>query len=157
MRAIWTGAISLGLINIPVKLFSAVENRSIDFDMLDKKDHANIQFKRVNADAGKEVPYTNIVKVYKMGARYVVLDKKDFESADVVKTKTIEIINFVDGNEIDPIYYEQPYYLEPDKTGVKAYALLRDSLAASGKVGIASFVLRNHEALVTLSPRDKVI
>src|SRR6187397_2240392 len=128
MRSIWTGAISFGLINIPVKLFSAVEDSSIDFDMLDKKDHSNIHFKRINASTGKEVPYNNIVKGYKMGARYVVLDEEDFESADVVKTKTIEIISFVDEKEIDPIYYEQPYYLEPDKTGVKAYALLRDSL-----------------------------
>lgn len=157
MRAIWTGAISFGLINIPVKLFSAVESSSIDFDMLDKKDHSNIHFKRVNAETGKEVPYSNIVKGFKIGGKYVVLDETDFESADVVKTKTIEIISFVDANEIDPMYYEQPYYLEPDKSGAKAYALLRDSLAASGKVGIGSFVLRNHEALVTLSPRKKAI
>jgi DNA end-binding protein Ku len=157
MRSIWTGAISFGLINIPVKLFSAVEDSSIDFDMLDKRDHSNIHFKRVNADTGKEVPFSNIVKGYKLGSRYVVLDDKDFESADVVKTKTIGIISFVDEQEIDPIYYEQPYYLEPDKTGVKAYALLRDSLASAGKVGVASFVLRNREALATLTPRSKGI
>ena len=157
MRSIWTGAISFGLINIPVKLFSAVEDSSIDFDMLDKKDHSNIHFKRVNASTGKEVSYSNIVKAYKMGARYVVLDEKDFESADAVKTKTIEIINFVNEEEIDPIYYEQPYYLEPEKTGVKAYALLRDSLKASGKVGVATFVMRNRESLATIKPLEKGI
>ena len=157
MRSIWTGAISFGLINIPVKLFSAVEDSSIDFDMLDKKDHSNIHFKRVNASTGKEVSYSNIVKAYKMGSRYVVLDENDFESADAVKTKTIEIINFVNEDEIDPIYYEQPYFLEPEKTGVKAYALLRDSLKASGKVGVATFVLRNRETLATIKPLDKGI
>jgi len=157
MRAIWSGAISFGLINIPVKLFSAVEDSSIDFDMLDKRNNSNIHYKRVNADTGKEVPYSDIVKGYKIGAKYVVLNQQDFESADVVKTKTISIISFVDVTEIDTMYYVQPYYLEPDKSGAKAYALLRDSLASSGKVGIGSFVLRNHEALVTLSPRNKAI
>jgi len=157
MRSIWNGAISFGLINIPVKLYSAVQESSLDLDMLDKRDHSNIHFKRVNAETGKEVPYENIVKGYKLNDRYVVLDPKDFESADAVRSKTIEILNFVDESEIDSIYYEQPYYLEPDKTGAKAYSLLRDSLKASGKVGVTSFVLRNHEALAILKPRNKVI
>ena len=157
MRSIWTGAISFGLINIPVKLFSAVEDSSSDFDMLDSRDHSNIHFKRVNAETGKEVAYESIVKGFKINDRYVVLDDKDFESADAVKTKTIEIINFTDETEIDSIYYEKPYYLEPDKSGAKAYALLRDALKASGKVGVTSFVLRNREGLAILKPRDKVI
>lgn len=157
MRAMWTGAISFGLINIPVKLFSAVERSSLDLDMLDSKDHSNIRFKRVNENTGKEVPYENIVKGYKVGDEYVVLDKKDFENADAVKTQTIEIINFVKENEIDSIYYEQPYYLEPEKSGQKAYTLLRDALAASGKVGVTSFVLRNKESLAILKPYGKVI
>ena len=155
MRSIWTGAITFGLINIPVKLFSAVEDSSIDFDMLDKRDHSNIQYKRVNAGTGKEVPYANIVKGFKIGSKYVILEDKDFESADVLKTKTIEIVSFVDAKEIDPVYYEQPYYMEPDKTAAKAYALLRDSLAASGKAGIASFVLRNRETLAVIAPHEK--
>ena len=157
MRSIWSGSISFGLINIPVKIFSAVQDSSLDFDMLDKKDHANIHFKRVNAETGKEVSYESIVKGFKLGGRYVVLEDKDFESADAVKTKTIEIISFTDESEIDSIYYEQPYYLEPDKSGSKAYALLRDSLRSSGKVGVTSFVLRNREGLAILKPRDKGI
>jgi DNA end-binding protein Ku len=154
MRSIWTGAITFGLINIPVKLFSAVEESSLDLDMLDKRDHSHIQYKRVNAETGKEVAFDNIVKGFKIGSRYVILDEKDFESADVLKTNTIGIICFTEAMEIDPVYYEQPYYLEPDKTAAKAYALLRDSLAASGKVGVASFVLRNRETLAIITPHE---
>lgn len=156
MRSIWKGSISFGLINIPVKLFSAVEDSSLDFDMLDKKDHSNIHFKRVN-ESGKEVAYENIVKGFKINNRYVILEDTDFEAADAVKTKTIEIISFVKEEEIDSMYYEQPYYLEPDKSGAKAYALLRDSLESSGKVGVTSFVLRNKESLAILKPKGKVI
>lgn len=157
MRAMWTGAISFGLINIPVRLFSAVQSSSLDLDMLDKRDHSNIKFKRVNESTGKEVPYENIVKGYLVDDQYVVLDKEDFENADAVKTKTIEIINFVKQEEIDSIYYEQPYYLEPQKSGQKAYSLLRDALAASKKVGVTTFVLRNKEALAILKPYGNVI
>lgn len=158
MNSIWTGSISFGLINIPVKIFSAVKDSSLDLDMLDSKDHSNIKFKRVNENTGKEVGYQNIVKGYKVNDNnYVILEDADFEAADAVKTKTIEIINFVDESEIDSIYYEQPYYLEPDKAATKAYALLRDALKASGKVGITSFVLRNKEALAILKPYVNVI
>lgn len=157
MRAIWTGAISFGLINIPVRLFSAVQSSSLNLDMLDAKDHSNIRFKRVNEKTGKEVPYENIVKGYKVDDEYVVLEKEDFEAADALKTKTIEIINFVKQAEIDSIYYEQPYYLEPEKGGQKAYSLLRDALASSGKVGVTTFVLRNKEALAIIKPYGKVI
>ena len=157
MRPIWTGAISFGLINIPIKIFSAVQESSLDLDMLDSKDHSNIKFKRVNESTGKEVPYEQIVRAYKLDDQYVVLDKEDFLAADAKKTKTIEIINFVDEGEIDSLYYEQPYYLEPDKSGMKAYGLLRDSLAATGKVAVTSFVLRNKESLAILKPYDTVI
>ncbi|HEX8515463.1 MAG TPA: Ku protein [Bacteroidia bacterium] len=157
MRAMWTGAISFGLINIPVRLFSAVQSSSLDLDMLDSRDNSNIKFKRVNEKTGKEVPYENIVKGYMVDDEYVVLDKADFEAADAVKSKTIEIINFVKQSEIDSIYYEQPYFLEPEKSGQKAYALLRDALAASGKVGVTTFVLRNKEALAILKPYGKAI
>jgi DNA end-binding protein Ku len=157
MRAMWTGAISFGLINIPVRLFSAVESSSLDLDMLDSRDHSNIRFKRVSEKTGKEVPYENIVKGYLYEDQYVVLEKEDFEAADAVKTKTIEIINFVKETEIDSIYYEQPYYLEPEKSGQKAYSLLRDALEASGKVGVTTFVLRNKEALAILKPYKNVI
>lgn len=157
MRAIWTGAISFGLINIPVKLFSAVQDSTLDMDMLDKNDHSNIKFKRVNETTGKEVAYGNIVKGYKIEDKYVILDDEDFEAADAEKTKTIDILNFTLEKEIDSLYYEQPYYLEPDKGAMKAYALLRDALEASGKVGVTSFVMRNKEGLAILKPYKDVI
>ncbi|MEO6177648.1 MAG: Ku protein [Flavobacterium circumlabens] len=157
MRAIWTGAISFGLINIPVKLFSAVQESTLDMDMLDKNDHSNIKFKRVNETTGKEVAYGNIVKGYKIDDKYVILEEEDFEAADAEKTKTIDILNFTLEKEIDSLYYEQPYYLEPDKGAMKAYALLRDALEASGKVGVTSFVMRNKEGLAILKPYKNVI
>ena len=157
MRPIWTGSISFGLINIPVKLFSAVQESSLNLDMLDSKDHSNIKFLRVNESTGKEVAYENIVKGYKMDSGYVILEDEDFEAADAIKTKMIELISFVDEQEIDSLYYEQPYYLEPDKTAMKAYALLRDALESSGKVGVTSFVLRNKEGLAILKPYKNVI
>lgn len=157
MRAIWSGSISFGLINIPIKLFSAVEESNLDMDMLDKNDHSNIKFKRVNETTGKEVAFSDIVKGYKIDEKYVVLEKEDFEAADAEKTKTIEIINFAEEKEIDSIYYEQPYYLEPDKGAMNAYALLRDALQSSKKVAVTSFVLRNKEGLAILKPYKDVI
>jgi DNA end-binding protein Ku len=111
----------------------------------------------VNETTGKEVSYANIVKGFKVGRKYVVLEDKDFEAADAKKTKTIDIINFVPEKEIDSLYYEQPYYLEPETSGMKAYALLRDALQSTGKVGVTSFVLRNKEALAILKPYKNVI
>jgi len=157
MRAIWTGSISFGLINIPIKIFSAIEESTLDMDMLDQKDHANIKFKRVNENTGKEVPYANIVKGYKIDDKYVILEDTDFEAADAVKTKTIDIQSFALEKEIESIYYEQPYYLQPDKGAMKAYALLRDALEKSGKVGVTSFVLRNKESLAILKPYKNLI
>ena len=156
-RSIWTGAISFGLINIPIKLYSAVKDSSLDLDMLDSHDHSNIKFKRVNVNTGKEVPYDDIVRGYKVNDEYVVLEPEDFENADAKKTKTIEVLNFVKESEIDSIYYEQPYYLEPERSGEKAYGLLRDSLKASGKVGVTTFVMRNKESLAILKPYGKII
>lgn len=157
MKAIWTGAISFGLINIPVKIFSAVEDSSLDMDMLDQKDHANIKFKRVNENTGKEVPFANIVKGYKIDDKYVILEDEDFEAADAEKTKTIDIQSFAFEKEIDSIYYEQPYYLQPEKNAVKAYGLLRDALESSGKVGVTNFVMRNKDSLAILKPYKNVI
>ena len=157
MRSIWTGSITFGLINIPVKLFSAVQESSLDLDMLDSKDHSNIKFKRVNENTGKEIAYENIVKGYKLDSGYVILDDEDFEAADAVKTKMIELINFVNEQEIDSLYYEQPYYFEHEKSAMKAYALLCDALQLSGKVGVTTFVLRNKEGLAILKPYKNVI
>ena len=126
-------------------------------DMLDKNDHSNIKFKRVNESTGKEVAYSDIAKGYKLDEKYVILEDDDFEAADAEKTKTIDILSFANEKEIDSIYYEQPYYLEPDKGAMKAYALLRDALQASSKVGVTSFVMRNKEGLAILKPYKDVI
>jgi DNA end-binding protein Ku len=125
--------------------------------MLDKKDHANIKFQRVNANTGKVVPWENIVRGYKMEDKYVVLNPEDFEKASPEKNKIIEITEFVNEKDIDSMYYETPYYLQPEKSGAKAYALLRDALRKTGKVGLGSFVLRNRESLVIIKPSENVL
>ena len=157
MRAIWSGAIGFGLVNIPIKLFSAVQQSELDLDMLDKKDHANIKFQRVNANTGKQVAWENIIRGYKLNDRYVVLTEEDFEKASPEKNKIIEINEFVEEKEIDSIYYETPYYLQPEKSGSKAYALLRDALKKTGKAGLGSFVLRNRESLVLIKPQEDIL
>ncbi len=157
MKAIWTGSLGFGLVNIPVKMYSAVEESNLDFDMLDKKDHANIRFKRVNEKTGKEVVWENIVRGFMLNDKYVVLDKEDFEKASPEKTKHIGISQFVKLAEIDPNYFEMPYFLEPDKTGVRAYALLRDALKKSGKAAIGSFVMHNREHLCVIKAQDNAL
>jgi len=157
MRAIWSGAIGFGLVNIPVKLFSAIQGSQLDLDMLDKKDHANIKYQRVNANTGKEVAWENIVKGYKVDDHYVVLTDEDFEKASPEKNKMITIEEFVEEKEIDSIYFETPYYLQPEKSGVKAYALLRDALEKTEKVGLGTFVLRNRESLVLVKPYKDIL
>ncbi|MBS1665158.1 MAG: Ku protein [Bacteroidetes bacterium] len=157
MRSIWTGAIGFGLVNIPIKMYSAVQDSTLDLDMLDKKDHANIHFKRVNENTGKEVAWENIIKGYKLNDQYVVLTDEDFEKASPEKTKTISINEFVNETEIDSIYYETPYYLEPEKSGARAYALLRDALHKTGKVGFGSFVMRNKEGLCLIKPMEDIL
>jgi DNA end-binding protein Ku len=147
MRAIWTGSIGFGLVNIPVKLYSAVQASELNLDMLDSKDHANIKFQRINANTGKVVPYENIVKAYNLEGQYVVLTDEDFKKASPEKTKMIEIAQFVQEKEIDSMYYETPYYLEPEKSGTKAYGLLRDALKKTGKAGLGTYVLRSKESL----------
>ncbi len=157
MRSLWTGAIGFGLVNIPIKLFSAIESSDLDLDMLDKKDHSNIRFQRVNEKTGKEVPWANIVRGYKYNGDYIVLADEDFKKASPEKSKTIEISEFVDEAEIDSMYYETPYYLEPAKGGEKAYVLLRDALLKTGKVGMGTFVLRTKETLALLKPVNNVL
>jgi DNA end-binding protein Ku len=157
MRSIWTGAIGFGLVNIPIKMYSAVQASELDLDMLDKKDHANIKFKRVNDNTGKEVEWANIVKGYKLDDRYVVLTDEDFAKASPEKSKIIGIEEFIDEHEIDSMYYETPYYLEPEKSGAKAYGLLRDALHKTGKVAFGSFVLRNKEGLCVIKPAEEVL
>lgn len=157
MRAIWTGAIGFGLVNIPVKLFSASQQSELDLDMLDKKDHANIHFQRVNENTGKVVEWKNIVKGYKYKGDYVILSDDDFAQASPKKSSVIEITDFVEEEEIESIYFENPYFLAPEKSGVRAYTLFREALEKSKKAGIGSFVLRNKEHLCVLRPYENVV
>jgi DNA end-binding protein Ku len=157
MRPVWTGSVGFGLVNIPVKLCSAVEPTGLDLDMLDKTDHSRIKYKRVNENTGEEVVRENIVKGFNMDGDYVILEDTDFERANAKKTKTIEINEFVNKEEIDSIYYEAPYYVLPDKTGVRAYVLLKEALMQTGKAGVGSFVMRNKEGLAVLRATEKLI
>ena len=158
MRPIWSGSIGFGLVNIPVKMFSASQSSSLDLDMLDRKDHSNIRYMRVNEKTGREVKWENIVKGYKLeNDDYVVLTDEDFAKAAAEKNKLIEIKEFVDLKEIDTVYYETPYYLSPAKNGEHAYDLLREALAKTGKAGLATFVMRNKETLAILKADEEVI
>jgi DNA end-binding protein Ku len=157
MRSIWTGTIGFGLVNIPIKLYSAVQDSELNLDMLDKKDKAHIHFKRVNENTGKEVKWDNIVKAFDYEGKYVELSDEDFENAMPEKTKRIEIFQFVKEEEIESIYYESPYFIEPDKEGDKMYALLREALERTKMVGVGSFVLRNKEHLIVMKPYKNAI
>ncbi len=157
MKAIWKGAINFGLVNIPVKLYSATRQSNLDLDMIDSRDMAKVNFKRVNAHTGKEVKWEDIAKAYLYKGEYIMLEDEDFEQAAPEKSKVIEVNHFVKENEIDSIYFENAYYIEPEKAGERAYALLREALAKSGKVGIAQFVLRTAEALTVIKPIDKIL
>ncbi|MBV8328137.1 Ku protein [Chryseobacterium sp.] len=152
MKAIWNGAIGFGLVNIPVKIYSATETSKLDLDMLDKSDFSNIRFKRVNESTGKEVKWENIVKGYLMDDQYIVLDEADYEAASPEKTKILSIDQFVKEEEVDSVYFETPYYLEPQKNGENAYRLLLNALEATGMVGIGTFVLRESETIGMIRP-----
>jgi len=146
MKSIWKGSISFGLVNIPIKMYSGTQSHRLDLDMLRKSDHCQVRFMRVCRDDGKEIPYEDIVRGYKYkDGDYVVLTDKDFESANVEKTHTIDIVHFVNEKEVDSIYFEKPYYLEPEKSGSKPYGLLREAMKKTKKVGIGRFVLKNRE------------
>jgi DNA end-binding protein Ku len=157
MRSIWTGSIGFGLVSIPIKLFSAVQETRLDLDMLDSRDHAHIKFQRVNENTKKEVPYDKIVKGYKYDDDYVIIEDADFEAAAPEKSKVIEIESFVDLNSVNPMYYESSYYTQPATKKNKAYALLLEALKKSGKAGLARFVLRSTESLCIVHPVDKDI
>ena len=157
-RAIWSGAISFGLVNIPVKLYSAVSRKTVRFHQLDSEDNQRIQQKRVNPRTGEEVAYENLVKGYEVGPeRYVVITPEELESLEPEKTRTIDIEDFVDLDQIDPIFYDHPYYLIPDTGAEKAYKLLLDAMKESNKVAVARVVLRSKEHLVAIRPRDDVL
>ncbi|MCJ8210640.1 Ku protein [Mucilaginibacter sp. RS28] len=158
MRSIWKGSIGFGLVNIPIKLYSAVQTSSIDLDMLDGRDHARIRFQRVNENTKKEVPYDKIVKGYKMDdGNYVILEDADFEAASPEKTRMIEIESFVQMDEVNPMFYETSYYAEPEQKNSKAYSLLVQALEKSKKAGLARFVLRSAENLCIIHPENGVL
>lgn len=158
MRSIWSGAISFGLVYIPVRLYSATQDSSLDFDMLRRGDLCPISYVRVCRETGEEVPWEDIVKGYEYEkGRYVVLEDEDFKRASVEKTRTITLVNFIDEDEIDIKYLEKPYFLEPEAGAAKVYALLREALQRSGKVGVARFVLRTREHLAVLKPQGDVL
>jgi DNA end-binding protein Ku len=157
MRSIWKGSIGFGLVSIPIKLYSAVQTSSLDFDMLDSRDHSRIRYQRVNEHTHKEVPYDKIVKGYKLDDGYVVMDDSDFESAAPEKNKVIEIESFVDIADVNPMYYETSYYAEPDTKTNKAYGLLIQALLKSKKAGLARFVLRSTESLCIVYPVKNIL
>jgi len=155
MRAIWKGTISFGLVNIPIALYPATRKEELRFRLLRKDDLSPVNYKRVAEKDGKEVPWDEIVKGYEYEkGKYVVLREEDFQRVDLEATQTVDIQDFVDIDEIDPMFFYKPYYLEPQKGGDKAYALLRDSLQESKKVGIAKVVIKTRQYLAGVKPED---
>ncbi|GAA4794355.1 Ku protein [Olivibacter ginsenosidimutans] len=157
MRAIWTGAIGFGLVNIPIKLYSATQQSHLDLDMLDRKDHSRIRYQRVNEHTGKEVNWDNIVKGYLLNDNYIILEEADFEEASPEKNKMINIQSFVKEKEIDSMYFETPYYVEPQKGGQKAYHLLVKALDKAEMAGLATFVMRAGENLCMIRSKDNML
>jgi len=157
-RAIWSGAISFGLVNIPVKLYSAVSKKTVRLHQLDSKDNTRIQQKRVNPSTGDEVPYEQLVKGYELSPdRYVIVTPDELDSIQPKKTRTIDIEDFVEIDQIDPIYYDHPYYLAPGTGAAKPYKLLLEALKDAERVAIARVVIRSKEQLVAIRPRDGVL
>ena len=157
-RAIWSGAISFGLVNIPVKLYSAVSRKTVRFHQIDAESGQRIRQQRVNPESGDEIPYEQIVKGYEISPdRYVTITPEELEALEPQKTRTIDIEEFVDLEQIDPIYYDHPYYLAPDKGAAKAYKLLLDAMDQADKVAIARVVIRSKENLVALRAHEGAI
>jgi DNA end-binding protein Ku len=150
-RSIWTGAISFGLVTVPVKLYSAVNRKTVRFNQLNGKTGSRIAQKRVDASTGEEVAYEDLVKGYEIASdRYVVIEPSELESVQPEKTKTIDIEDFVDLQDIDPIFYDHPYYLAPGTGGAKPYRLLLEAMRETNKVAIAKVVIRQKESLVAI-------
>jgi DNA end-binding protein Ku len=158
MHAIWKGALSFGLIHIPISLYTASKSRELKFKLLHKKDLSEIRYARICKEDGKEVPWEDVVKGYEyQEGQYVVLTEEDFEHANPKKTHAIEILDFTDEKEVDPIYYDQPYYLEPQKGADKAYLLLREALKQSKKVAVCRYVIRQHEHIGIVKPHENLL
>jgi DNA end-binding protein Ku len=158
MRAIWKGSISFGLVNIPIALYPATRKEDLKFRMLRKKDLSPINYKRVAEKDGKEVPWDEIVKGYEYEkGKYIILKDEDFQRVDLEATQTVDIQDFVDVEEIDPIFFYKPYYLEPQKGGDKAYVLLRNALKDSNKVGIAKVVIKTRQYLAGVKAEGEIL
>src|SRR5579872_906833 len=157
-RAIWSGSVSFGFVNVPVKLVSATSPKDVRFNQLHDADHGRIQQKRVCSVDGEEVTYEHIVKGYDLGGgRYVVIEPEELATLDVAATRTIDIEEFVDLVDIDPVYFEHSYYLVPDGRAEKPFALLVETMSRTGKVAIGRFVLRTKQYLATIRARDGVL
>src|SRR5207302_5930680 len=156
MRAIWKGSISFGLVNIPIGLYPATRKEELRFRLLRKSDLSPVNFKRVAEADGKEVPWDQIVKGYEYEkGKYVVLREEDFARVDIEATQTVDITEFVEIEEVDPMFFHKPYFMEPEKGGDKAYALLREALDATGKIGIAKVVIKTRQYLASVKPHEK--
>src|SRR5438874_82440 len=157
-RAIWSGAISFGLVNVPVKLYSATSPKTVRFHQISSKTGARIRQKRVDPSTDEEVPFEEIVKGYEITPeRYVLITPEELDALNPKATKTIDIEEFVDLTEIDPIYYDHSYYLAPTAGGAKAYRLLLDAMREAGKVGIGRVILRSKQQLCALRPTGDVL
>jgi DNA end-binding protein Ku len=157
-RPIWNGTISFGLLNVPVQLYSGERTVDLHFRMLDSRDNSPVRYERVNSETGEEVPWKEIVKGFEYSkGSYVVIDEEDIRKAAPEATESVEIEAFVERDEIDPMYFEKPYYLVPGKKAEKGYVLLREVLAKTGKVGIARVVIRTRQYLAALSPRGDAL
>ena len=157
MRSIWKGSISFGLVSIPVKLYSATEERDVSFHQVHREDGGRIRYKRVCQTDGEEVPYSDIAKGYELpSGEVVVLTDEDFADLPLSTSRTIDVLQFVPLEQVDPIYFSRSYYLEPDGTGAKPYVLLREALEGSGRVALVKVALRQRESLATLRVRDGV-
>src|SRR6202046_2825006 len=156
MRAIWKGSISFGLVSIPISLFPATRREELKFRLLRKSDHSPVNYKRVAETDGKEVPWDQIVKGYEYEkGKFVIIKDEDFARVDVEATHSVNIVNFVSLDEVDPLLFYKPYYLEVGKGGDKAYVLLRDALIESGKIAISTVVIRTRQHLAAVKPQKK--
>lgn len=157
-RALWKGAITFGLVSIPVEVHTAVRDRQLHFHMLTAKDKSRVKFQRVSEKTGRAVEWDDLVKGYEYTkGRYVVLTPKDFEAAALEKTRTIDIMDFVQADEVDDRYFDKPYYLTPASGGDRAYVLLRETIRDSGRIGIAKFVLRDRLYLAAIEVIDDAL
>lgn len=158
MRAIWKGAVSFGLVNIPVKLYSATEDRDVSFHQVHAADGGRVRYRRVCQTCEEEVAYADVAKGYELDSGdMVMLSDADLAELPLPTAKTVELLAFVPAEQLDPVAYSKPYYLEPDKTGAKPYVLLRDELRSAGRVGLVKVAIRNRESLAVLRPRDDLL